>query len=133
MSLMGPRGGRLAGNKEDDMPTILDGKLLAKTMQQEIARDAAAVFANQSRRPGLAPVLVGDSPASKIYVRNKRKACADAGLESWLHELPADTTQLQLLDVIATLNADRNVNGILVQLPLPKQIDEAAIIRAVSP
>src|SRR5262249_1335194 len=80
-----------------------------------------------------AAVLVGDNPASKIYVRNKRKACADAGLESWLHELPPDTTQLQLLDVIATLNADANVNGILVQLPLPKQIDESAIIRAVSP
>jgi methylenetetrahydrofolate dehydrogenase (NADP+) / methenyltetrahydrofolate cyclohydrolase len=115
------------------MPTILDGKQLAQTMQREIAGDAAAVLAKHGRRPGLAAVLVGDNSASKIYVRNKRKACADAGLESWLHELPADTTQRQLLDLIATLNADRNVNGILVQLPLPKQIDESAIIRAVSP
>jgi len=115
------------------MPKILDGKQLAQTMQREIAADAAAVFAKHGRRPGLAAVLVGDNPASKIYVRNKRKACGDAGLESWLHELPADATQTQLLDLVAKLNADGNVNGILVQLPLPKQIEESAIISAVSP
>src|SRR5262249_11327933 len=75
-------------------------------------------------RPGLAAVLAGDNAASRVYVRNKRKACEQAGLDSWLHELPADTTQAKLLDLIAALNADAKVHGILVQLPLPKQIDE---------
>jgi methylenetetrahydrofolate dehydrogenase (NADP+) / methenyltetrahydrofolate cyclohydrolase len=115
------------------MAAILDGKQLAQTMQKEIAADAATFLAKHGMRPGLAAVLVGDNPASRIYVRNKRKACEQAGLESWLHELPADTTQRQLLELITRLNDDKRVNGILVQLPLPKQIDEAAIIAAVSP
>lgn len=112
---------------------LLDGKQLAQTMQAEIAVEAAKLTQAHGVRPGLAAVLVGDNPASEIYVRNKRKACEKAGFESWLHHLPKETTQSQLLDLIARLNADRAVHGILVQLPLPAQIQEAAIIPAVSP
>jgi methylenetetrahydrofolate dehydrogenase (NADP+)/methenyltetrahydrofolate cyclohydrolase len=102
-------------------------------MQAEIAAAAAAFHREHGVPAGLAAVLVGDNPASQIYVRNKRRACEKAGIESWLHELPADTTQAQLLDLIGRLNSAPEVHGILVQLPLPKQIDEAAVIRAVSP
>jgi len=113
--------------------TLLDGKQLAQTMQAEIAAGVAKLVQERGVRPGLAAVLVGEDPASQIYVRNKRKACQQAGMESWLHQLPKETSQTQLLDLIARLNADPAVHGILVQLPLPKQIDEAAIIRAVAP
>jgi methylenetetrahydrofolate dehydrogenase (NADP+)/methenyltetrahydrofolate cyclohydrolase len=115
------------------MATLLDGKQLAQTMQAEIAGEAAAFLAKHGVRPGLAAVLVGDNPASQVYVRNKRKACEKAGLDSWLHELSGNANQAQLLDLVAGLNADKKVNGILVQLPLPKQIDEMAIIQAVAP
>jgi len=111
---------------------LLDGKKLAQTMQAEIAAGVADLVKSGGPRPGLAAVLVGDNPASQIYVRNKRKACDQAGMASWLHELPAATTQTQLLDVVDRLNADEAVHGILVQLPLPRQIDEAAVIRAVA-
>jgi methylenetetrahydrofolate dehydrogenase (NADP+)/methenyltetrahydrofolate cyclohydrolase len=111
----------------------LDGKALAATMRSEIAARVAARTAAGKRPPGLAAVLVGDNPASHVYVRNKHKACLEAGLASWVHNLPAATTQPQLLDLIAKLNTDPAVHGILVQLPLPKQIDEDAIIRAVTP
>jgi methylenetetrahydrofolate dehydrogenase (NADP+)/methenyltetrahydrofolate cyclohydrolase len=112
---------------------ILDGKRLAETMQTEIAAEVAAFAARHGRRPGLAAVLVGDNPASQIYVRNKRRDCARVGMESWLHEMPAATTQAELLHLLARLNADPAVHGILVQLPLPPQIEEAAVIRAVLP
>src|SRR5262249_8163688 len=78
-------------------------------------------------------VLVGENPASQIYVRNKRKACEQAGIQSWLHELPGSASQGDLLMLIGRLNADPAVHGILVQLPLPPQIEEPAIIRAVAP
>ncbi|HLJ96208.1 MAG TPA: bifunctional methylenetetrahydrofolate dehydrogenase/methenyltetrahydrofolate cyclohydrolase FolD [Gemmataceae bacterium] len=112
---------------------LLDGKKLAQTMQGEIAATAAVFTQKHGIRPGLAAVLVGDNPASRIYVRNKRKACQQAGFESWLHELPHECTQAKLLDLIRRLNQDPTVHGILVQLPLPPQIDEKAIIQAVSP
>jgi len=111
----------------------LDGKALGQTMRAEVAARAAARAAAGKRPPGLAAVLVGDNPASHVYVRNKRKACADAGLASWLHHLPADTSQSHLLGLIHELNTNPDVHGILVQLPLPKQIDEGAVIRAVHP
>jgi methylenetetrahydrofolate dehydrogenase (NADP+)/methenyltetrahydrofolate cyclohydrolase len=119
--------------KEVTMATILDGKKLAETMQVEIAAEVKALTAKSGVRPGLAAVLVGENPASQGYVRNKRRACEKAGLASWLHELPKDASQVQLLDLVAKLNADPQVHGILVQLPLPKQIDESAIIQAVAP
>src|SRR5215470_11449754 len=115
------------------MATILDGKKLAQTIQAEIAADIAQLRSSTGQRPGLAAVLVGDNPASQIYVRNKRLACDKVGMASWLHELPANATQAQLLGLIAQLNAEAQVHGILVQLPLPKQIDESAIIQAVAP
>src|SRR5581483_11518137 len=105
-------------------------KQLAQTIQAEFAAEVAAL---QGVKPGLAAVLVGNDPASQIYVRNKRKACEKVGMESWLHELSATTTQTELLDLVAHLNSDRRVHGILVQLPLPKHIDESTVTRAVSP
>jgi methylenetetrahydrofolate dehydrogenase (NADP+)/methenyltetrahydrofolate cyclohydrolase len=111
----------------------LDGKALAAVMRAEVAAGVAARTAAGRRPPGLAAVLVGDNPASQVYVRNKHKACQDAGLASTVRTLPADTTQAQLLGLVARLNADPAVHGILVQLPLPKQIDEDAVIRAVAP
>jgi len=115
------------------MAKILDGKQLAQTMQAELAAEAAAFAAKYGFRPGLAAVLVGENDASKLYVRNKRKACERVGIESWLHELPAETSQLELLDLVQRLNEDPAVHGILVQLPLPRQIDEGLVIQAVSP
>jgi methylenetetrahydrofolate dehydrogenase (NADP+) / methenyltetrahydrofolate cyclohydrolase len=111
----------------------LDGKALAATMRGEIASRVAARIQAGKRPPGLAAVLVGDDPASQTYVRNKHKACQDAGLASTIHRLPSSTTQAQLLALVAQLNDDPAVHGILVQLPLPTQIDEGAVIRAVSP
>ncbi|HXD85821.1 MAG TPA: bifunctional methylenetetrahydrofolate dehydrogenase/methenyltetrahydrofolate cyclohydrolase FolD [Urbifossiella sp.] len=111
----------------------LDGKELAKTMRGEVAAAVAARIGRNRRPPGLAAVIVGDNPASHVYVRNKHKACAEAGLASWVHNLSADTTQTQLLDLVARLNADSQVHGILVQLPLPRQINEDAVIRAIAP
>ncbi len=113
--------------------TRLDGKALGQTLRAELAAAVAGRTAAGKRPPGLAAVLVGDNPASHVYVRNKQKACAEAGLASWLHHLPADTTQEQLLALVEKLNDDASVHGILVQLPLPKQIDEGAVLRAVRP
>src|SRR5262249_48672457 len=113
--------------------TLLDGKALAQTMRAEIALRASDFARTHGRKRGLAAVLVGDNPASEVYVRKKRKACQEVGLESWLHRLPEAATQSELLDLVARLNADRAVHGILVQLPLPKQIREDAVVRAVSP
>jgi methylenetetrahydrofolate dehydrogenase (NADP+)/methenyltetrahydrofolate cyclohydrolase len=112
---------------------ILDGKRLAQTMQAETAAAAAVFTQRYGIRPGLAAVLVGDNPASRVYVRNKRKACQQAGFESWFYELPHETTDAELLNVIGRLNNDAAVHGILVQLPLPPQIEEGTIIHAVAP
>jgi methylenetetrahydrofolate dehydrogenase (NADP+)/methenyltetrahydrofolate cyclohydrolase len=113
--------------------TLLDGKQLAQTMQAEIAAGVADFARQYDARPGLAAVLVGDNHASRIYVRNKRRACQQVGIDSFLHELPATTTQADLLALVGRLNADPVVSGILVQLPLPKEISEPAIVDAVSP
>jgi methylenetetrahydrofolate dehydrogenase (NADP+)/methenyltetrahydrofolate cyclohydrolase len=112
---------------------ILDGKQLAQTMRAEIAAEAAAFYGRTGVRPGLATVLVGDDPASHTYVRNKRRACEKAGITSFHHELPASIPQAELLDLVGRLNADPAVHGILVQMPLPKHIDEAVIVDAVRP
>ncbi len=111
----------------------LDGKALAATMRLEIASRVAERTLAGKRAPGLAAVLVGEDPASQQYVKNKHKACQDAGLATAVHRLPATTSQAELLSLVAQLNADPSVHGILVQLPLPKHIEEAAVIRAVSP
>src|SRR4051812_24173368 len=115
------------------MELLLDGKKLAATMQAEMEGEVRALAQTHGRKPGLAAVLVGENPASQKYVRNKRKACEKIGMASWLHELPKTTTQAQLLDLVHQLNNDPQVHGILVQLPLPPQIEESVIIEAVTP
>lgn len=112
---------------------IIDGKRMAQVVRAEVAQATAALLPALGRPPGLAAVLVGDDPASHVYVTSKRKACAEAGLASWLHQLPANTSTVELLALIDQLNNDPLVDGILVQLPLPKQIDEFAILSAVQP
>src|SRR5437879_5556542 len=110
--------------------TLLDGKKLAQTMQGEIAAGVADMVQKTGVRPGLAAVLVGDNPASQIYVRNKRKACQQVGIESWLHQLPKETSQAQLLDLVGRLNDDSAFHGILVQLPLPANYGETAELQS---
>src|SRR5262245_17937073 len=111
---------------------ILDGKTLAATMQAEIAAEVAKLSERTGRRPGLATVLVGDDPASHVYVRNKRRSCEQIGMTSFHHELPASASQPELLSLIERLNGDEAVHGILVQLPLPRQIDEALVTRSIA-
>lgn len=112
---------------------IIDGKRMAQAVRAEVALQVTELLPTLGRAPGLAAVLVGDDPASHVYVSSKRKACAEAGLASWLHQPPATTSTQQLLDLVHQLNSDPLVDGILVQLPLPKQIDEFAILSAVDP
>lgn len=112
---------------------ILDGKALAARIRAEVAAKVAARIAAGGTTPGLATVLVGNDPASETYVRNKRKACEEAGIVSFGLELPAATSQAELLELIAKLNARQDVHGILVQVPLPVHIDAAALQSAVSP
>ncbi len=109
--------------------TLMDGKALAARVRAEVKGEVAGL----GRPVALATVLVGDNPASHVYVRSKRNACAEAGIESVHHELPNETTEDELLALVAELNADDGVTGILVQLPLPEQIDEARVIRAIAP
>ncbi len=111
---------------------LIDGNALSKQVRAEVAQRAAALTA-QGRKPGLAVVLVGENPASAVYVRNKVKACADAGFHSVLEKYDADLTEAALLARIAALNADPAIHGILVQLPLPKHIDDHKVIEAISP
>lgn len=111
---------------------ILDGKALAAEIRSEVKTQVAAL-AEKGVSTALAVILVGDDSASQVYVRNKIKACADTGIRSLEFRMPAGTTQQQLLAKIAELNADENVDGILVQLPLPKQINADAVISAIDP
>lgn len=112
---------------------LLDGKALAARLQTEIAADVRAFTERTGVTPCLAAVLVGDNPASEVYVRNKQRACDRVGMTSRLIRLGGETTQRELLDLVAALNADAAVHGILIQLPVPKQIDSQAVLRAVSP
>ena len=111
------------------MAVIIDGKALAEKICGDIAEKAARL----PRKPVLAAVLVGDDPASQIYVRNKEKDCAKCGIESRRFDLSKNTSQEELLCLVERLNADDGIDGILVQLPLPEQIDESVIINAISP
>ena len=113
--------------------TIIDGKQVAARIRGEIRAEAEEFTRETGVVPHLAAILVGDDPASAVYVRNKQKACEQSGLKSTLHRLPAETTQAELLELIAACNADTSVHGILVQLPLPKHINESAILDSVSP
>ena len=111
----------------------LDGRALAQTLRNRIATQVSAWHAEGRRAPGLAVILVGNDPASEVYVRNKRAACEDAGLASRHHHLPATTPQADLLALIEVLNADPTVDGILVQLPLPPHMDSEAVIERIDP
>ncbi|PJF39273.1 MAG: bifunctional methylenetetrahydrofolate dehydrogenase/methenyltetrahydrofolate cyclohydrolase FolD [Phototrophicales bacterium] len=110
---------------------ILDGKAIAEQMRQQIAADVEALVQKTGVRPGLAAVLVGDNPASQTYVRMKQRACEAVGIHSVLHEIPADVDQATLESLIQKLNADQTIHGILVQLPLPKHLDEQRILDLV--
>lgn len=112
---------------------IIDGKLIGQRLRENIAQEAAALERTLGRPPGLAVVRVGDDPASEVYVRNKRKTAEKTGVRAWEYALPADTARGELLDKIAQLNADDDVDGILVQLPLPSHLDEDEIVAAISP
>ena len=115
------------------MAVIIDGKQVSKELRIEVAKEVEELKSKYNVTPGLAVILVGDDPASAVYVRNKHKACKEVGINSLQIVMPADTTEEVLLDKINELNADDSVNGILVQLPLPKHISEEKIINAISP
>ena len=112
---------------------VIDGKAFAATLRTKVAGFAASFASSTGRKAGLAVVLVGDDPASRVYVAAKGKATLECGMASFEHRLPADTTQAALLALVGQLNADPLVDGILVQLPLPKQLDEQLVVAAINP
>src|SRR5215510_2981054 len=111
---------------------IIDGARIGREIREEVRLEVAALK-RQGVQPGLAAVLVGENPASQVYVRNKIKACQSLGIYSREIRLAGETTTHELLDTVGVLNGDEAIDGILVQLPLPRQIDEAAVLLAVSP
>jgi methylenetetrahydrofolate dehydrogenase (NADP+)/methenyltetrahydrofolate cyclohydrolase len=112
---------------------IIDGKAAAAALREQVAAEVARLREAHDLQPGLAVVLVGEDPASQVYVRNKGRQTVEAGMLSHTHRLAADTSEADLLALVAELNADPTVHGILVQLPLPPQIDEQRVIRAIDP
>src|SRR5262245_47616102 len=112
---------------------LLDGALVAEEIKQQVRAEIERLLAEYKVQPCLAAVRVGDDPASAVYVRYKIKACEEIGIRSEHHALPATTSQGELLALVATLNGREDVDGILVQLPLPPQIEETAIVEAVDP
>lgn len=113
--------------------SLIDGKATAAKVRGELADAVAKVNAAHGLTPGLAVVLVGDDPASQVYVRNKTKATRDAGMTGFEHRLPADTDEAEVIALVSRLNADPSVHGILVQLPLPDQIDASRVVAAIDP
>ena len=111
---------------------IIDGKAIAQELREEIAEEVSQMVAAGLPAPGLATVLVGENPASEVYVRMKQRACAKLGIESFGHNLPVTVTQEEVEGLVSELNADPRVNGILVQLPLPAGLDEEPVLRSVS-
>ena len=109
---------------------IIDGKALAQSVRTSL-KEKVEQFKLSSRAPGLTVILVGDNPASQVYVRNKIKACSDVGITSKLEKLPAETSEAELLALLEQLNADDSVDGILVQLPLPRHINEQKVIETI--
>lgn len=114
------------------MAKILDGKAVSASVKEQVANETAALK-EKGITPGLAVVIVGDDPASHVYVNNKKKACAQVGFHSEEYALPAQTTQEELLALVETLNKKPDINGILVQLPLPPHLDEKTVIEAIDP
>lgn len=116
-----------------EQAAIIDGKAAAAALRAEIGSEVAAIKAKRGIVPGLHVVLVGDDPASRVYVNSKEKLAAEIGMSSAVHRLPAETTEAELLAKVAELNADDSIDGILVQLPLPKHIDVDKVIEAIDP
>jgi methylenetetrahydrofolate dehydrogenase (NADP+)/methenyltetrahydrofolate cyclohydrolase len=115
------------------MAKLLDGKASAKQIQTQLKEQISAVESRMGRPPGLAVLMVGDNPASAVYVRNKEKACKRVGIASFGQHLPADATQAQLTSIIHQLNQDERVDGILVQLPLPEHLDAVSLLYEIDP
>ena len=115
------------------MAKLIDGKAIAAQIRAEIATETREFKEKNGIAPGLAVIIVGENPASQVYVRNKHRACEEVGFASFGYELPADTDEETLLALIDTLNKDSKVHGILVQLPLPKHLDEEKVLLAISP
>jgi methylenetetrahydrofolate dehydrogenase (NADP+)/methenyltetrahydrofolate cyclohydrolase len=115
------------------MSNVIDGKAFAEGLRRRIAKQVVELKERYGFIPGLAVVLVGEDPASKVYVRNKAQQTVEVGMASFEHKLPAETSQAELLALVKRLNEDKAVNGILVQLPLPKQIDPQAVLDAIDP
>ena len=113
--------------------TLIDGKAVSKAIQNEIKAEVEQLQAKHDRAPGLAVVLVGENPASQTYVKSKRKTCKRIGFKSFEFDLPADTSEAKVLEIIDELNNNPEINGILVQLPLPDQIDENKVLLAIDP
>lgn len=113
--------------------TLIDGKKLSALIREEIKLDASEFERKYGRKIGLAVILAGKNPASKIYVRNKIVACEETGIKSFEYYLPESVTTEQLLELVETINSDENIDGLLVQLPLPKGVDEKTVLKAVSP
>jgi len=118
---------------DSGMARIIDGKASAARLREKVKTQVARLKADHNVTPGLAVVLVGENPASQVYTRNKSKQTVEVGMESFKYDMPADTSQEALLKKVAELNADPRVNGILVQLPLPNQIEEHAVVNAIDP
>ncbi len=115
------------------MAKLIDGKAISAAVRAEIKENTQALIAERGITPGLAVIIVGTDPASQVYVRNKRRACTEVGFYSEAYELPEETTQAELEALVDRLNADDKIHGILVQLPLPKHLDEHAILLRISP
>ena len=113
------------------MATIIDGKAVTAKIREEIKNESAAFEKETGIKPGLAVIIVGDDPASQVYVRNKGKACEEVGFYSEIHRLPAETTEEELLALVHSLNENEKIHGILVQSPLPKHLDEALIVNNI--
>jgi methylenetetrahydrofolate dehydrogenase (NADP+)/methenyltetrahydrofolate cyclohydrolase len=121
------------GSTDMSEARLIDGKAIAEALRDEVRAEVARLKADHGLKPGLAVVLVGDDPASQIYVRSKGEQSLAAGMRSFTHRLAADTGEAELVDLVRRLNADPMVHGILVQLPLPPGIDQAAVIGAIDP
>jgi methylenetetrahydrofolate dehydrogenase (NADP+)/methenyltetrahydrofolate cyclohydrolase len=124
---------RFAMSATDSGAKVIDGKAIASEIKREVRTATDRLAARGHRRPGLAVILVGDNPASQVYVRNKRLACEECGIVSSSHDLAQSTTETELLSLIEQLNADDTIDGILVQVPLPDHIDDRRIIEAIDP
>ena len=115
------------------MAQIINGREVSRATREEIKRETEELYDKYGRRPGLAVIIVGEDPASKVYVANKEKGCAEVGFYSEEYALPEETSQEELLALVDKLNADDRIHGILVQLPLPKHLDETEVLLRIDP